>query len=219
MRGVLGIHTLGILRIRPRTTLGPSSTPGKCAGLQKSPVQQAMDHLLQQLQKPTCSSIRTDHPTFQKFDPPRVRPRLRLLCTTRRRGQYRLLDQVRPSLQLCRKRSKPQEAIESTPMRSMEQQFFESMQTPKMESPKPPERESLRPGLPQKQACKQHPRGARRKSMFGCCSSSAVTIALKRSRSTASASPAGTDVASAHRTISESSRRISSLRTPLALER
>jgi hypothetical protein len=53
--------------------------------------------------------------------------------------------------------------------------------------------------------------------MSGWAASSRVTASAKRSRSTASAAPAGTRLASAARITSDPSRRISSLRRPTAL--
>jgi len=53
--------------------------------------------------------------------------------------------------------------------------------------------------------------------MSGCDATASVTARENASRSTASAAPAGTRVASAARMINESSRRISSFRTPTAL--
>ena len=53
--------------------------------------------------------------------------------------------------------------------------------------------------------------------MSGWRASSPVTASAKRSRSTASAAPAGTRLASAARMTSEPSRRISSLSRPTAL--
>ena len=53
--------------------------------------------------------------------------------------------------------------------------------------------------------------------MSGWASTSAVTLSANRSRSTASAAPAGTRTSSATRITSEPSRRISSLRRPTAL--
>ena len=54
-------------------------------------------------------------------------------------------------------------------------------------------------------------------SMSGCASSAAVTCAAKPSRSTASAPPAGSLLASAAAMISEEARRISSWSSPTAL--
>ncbi len=53
--------------------------------------------------------------------------------------------------------------------------------------------------------------------MRGCVSIACVTVALKRSRSTASAPPAGTFVSSAAVRMSEPPRRSSSFKSPTAL--
>ena len=57
----------------------------------------------------------------------------------------------------------------------------------------------------------------RTKVTSGCPSSAVVTARANRSRSTASAAPAGTRHASATRMMSEPSRRISSFKRPTAL--
>ncbi len=59
---------------------------------------------------------------------------------------------------------------------------------------------------------------SRTTSMLGCASSAAVTAAEKPSRSTASAEPAGTRVASAVCRISEPSVRISWCNSPIAFD-
>ncbi len=58
---------------------------------------------------------------------------------------------------------------------------------------------------------------SRSTSMSGCAPMAAVTAAANRPRSTASAAPAGTRVASAQRMMIEPRRRISSFSTPTAL--